>query len=180
MLLSSSISDTTFWTCSHIAPCTTGLRLAGGNIPNEGRVEICMNNQWGTVCDDSWDSNDAAVVCWELGFPSQGQQLGSCSEIIPLSRKSRFQEGLASKYWCQPELNAYCVPKGLHTCIGVLFTTEPTELPRSAKIAICEVIASEAFYIRSLPQMVKHLWLTKCAYLAIYAVADCVEHTNSS
>ena len=56
-----------------IAVCTNGqLRLAGGNIPNEGRVEICMNNQWGTVCDDFWGSADATVVCRQLGYSTQG------------------------------------------------------------------------------------------------------------
>ena len=55
-------------------PCTTGqLRLAGGNIPNEGRVEICINNAWGTVCDNSWGSADATVVCRQLGYSTQGQ-----------------------------------------------------------------------------------------------------------
>ena len=58
----------------YTAPCTTGqLRLMGGNIANEGRVEICINNVWGTICDDFWGSSDAAVVCKELGFSTLGQ-----------------------------------------------------------------------------------------------------------
>ena len=58
------------------APCRTGqLRLAGGNIQNEGRVEICMDNVWGTVCDDLWNGNDATVVCRQLGYSPQGQKL---------------------------------------------------------------------------------------------------------
>ena len=58
------------------APCTPGqLQLAGGNIPNEGRVEICMStNVWGTVCDDLWSSTDATVVCRQLGYSTQGQR----------------------------------------------------------------------------------------------------------
>ena len=56
-----------------LGPCPNGdIRLRGGQNPSEGRVEICFNNQWGTVCDDSWSTSDGNVVCRQLGFSPNG------------------------------------------------------------------------------------------------------------
>lgn len=53
--------------------CTDGeIRLVGGTTVNEGTVEICFNNVWGTICDFNWGSIDASVICNQLGFQSTG------------------------------------------------------------------------------------------------------------
>ena len=50
------------------------LRLINGGTQFEGRLEVCLGNQWGTICDDYWKSNslNAQVACRQLGFSSQG------------------------------------------------------------------------------------------------------------
>ena len=51
------------------ADCNDGdIRLANGSSAMEGRIEICANNTYGTVCDDRWDILDARVACRQLGF----------------------------------------------------------------------------------------------------------------
>ena len=56
--------------CYRSASCNAGdVRLMGGNSTSEGRVELCNQGLWGAITTSSWDSNDARVVCRQLGLP---------------------------------------------------------------------------------------------------------------
>uniref|UniRef100_A0A8D0GLD8 Soluble scavenger receptor cysteine-rich domain-containing protein SSC5D n=1 Tax=Sphenodon punctatus TaxID=8508 RepID=A0A8D0GLD8_SPHPU len=50
---------------------------------DRGRVEIFINDEWGTVCDDLWNSKAAAVVCHQLGY----------AYVIRATKKAEFGEG---------------------------------------------------------------------------------------
>lgn len=53
--------------------CEDGdIQLADGKTKNEGRLEICFENHWGTVCDDGFSNTDASVVCRQLGLEPNG------------------------------------------------------------------------------------------------------------
>ena len=53
--------------------CQDGdVRLVDGDFVTEGRLEVCSNGIWGTVCGTGFNAIDAYVVCKELGLGLSG------------------------------------------------------------------------------------------------------------
>ena len=49
------------------------LRLSGSESDNLGRLDICLNNVWGTICQNGWGDVDSRVACRQLGFAAAGK-----------------------------------------------------------------------------------------------------------
>ncbi|KAM9813805.1 LOW QUALITY PROTEIN: scavenger receptor cysteine-rich domain-containing protein DMBT1-like [Neosynchiropus ocellatus] len=89
----------------------TDLRLADGKNPCEGRVEILVNGQWGTVCGNNWGLEEAMVICRQL----------SCGKAVGAPVDAYFGEGKGeiwmSKVGC----------KGEESCLGKCASVGPKD-----------------------------------------------------
>ena len=111
--------------------CTDGdIRLVDGGSPIDGRVEVCVNRAWGTVCDNLFGADEAEVICAQLGHPRAGKIMLHFSPFTFLffelgAKIYHFGEGSGPIFMDQLNcmgtepniLDCYSfAPLGVHTC----------------------------------------------------------------
>ena len=48
------------------------VRIVGNPSSKIGRVEVCVNRTWGTICDSTWNEAAASVICKQQGYSPYG------------------------------------------------------------------------------------------------------------
>ena len=48
--------------------CQDGDIRISGDIDQDGKLEVCVDGIWGTVCSSGWITASAGVVCRQLGY----------------------------------------------------------------------------------------------------------------
>ena len=86
--------------------CNSGdIRLVGGDRESEGRVEVCVEGFWGTVCDSSWGQREALVVCKQSGYGARGKN-AFCFLVITTYE---LQAGSNFFFNCRSNTSEWCL-----------------------------------------------------------------------
>ena len=116
-----------------------------------GRLEVYYNNEWGTVCDDSWDSFDATVACRQMGFVgvsnSDTSQFGSGA-----SSQSIWLNGVSCTGSESQLIDCRHAGIGFHNCdhsedVGIICTGELGGFLYYVKTLHSETISCKYIYI---------------------------------
>ena len=91
------------------------VKLVDGSNRLEGRVEICLNHAWGTICNNSFSISDATVVCRQLGYRFNGSQVLPTSNLSQASGPIFLDELACTGNEDRVEDCGGPAP-GLHTC----------------------------------------------------------------
>lgn len=59
--------------CSHGDIQLNSISVDISQLSGEGRVEVCINNVWSSVCDTAFGVRDAQVACRQLGYGDESE-----------------------------------------------------------------------------------------------------------
>lgn len=78
---------------------------------------MCVHGRWGTVCDDGWDSREAAVVCRQLNFLGSGEAYAVQSAHFGIGTGFIFLDDLNCNGNESYLIDCDSIGVGTHNCI---------------------------------------------------------------